>query len=122
MLPAIRDVDETADYNALSTARGALISAIQVNYQMARLRGGNKLLIDGVEVSTRFGHPVADASSLRSYATLEGFDIEELHESVRIWSPGRLYCVTYTAASAPQGVNSWPVLSEIVVEADGGCV
>ena len=121
MLPSVRDVVDTADYNALSYARSALSSAMQVNHQMSLLRGGNSIIIDGVEVPLRFGYPLANAASLRSFAVFDGFDIEELKQRVRVWSPGRLYCVTYVEASAPIGLNSRPILSRIQVKAEGGC-
>lgn len=121
MLPAIRSVVDTADYNALAHARSVLNSAISVNHQLSRLRGSDHIVIDGTKVPLRFGYPFASAESLRSFASFDGFDIEESQHSARIWSPGRLFCITYMEPMTAQGAKSRPEISEIVSAADGDC-
>ena len=121
MLPATHDIVDTADLNALVYARGALLSAMQVNHLMSQTRGGGQLEIDGETVALQFGYPFASAASLRSIAILEGFEIDDLSSKARIWSPGREYCMFYEQASAPNGVKSRPVLTQILSDADGQC-
>lgn len=121
-LPVIHEFVDTADYSALSYARSTLINVMQVNHQMSQLRGYKVVVIDGVEVPHRFGYPMASAESLRGFAYFDGFDMDEQQGSVRIWSPGRLYCLTYVEANASVGVGSQPIVSRVLAEADGACI
>jgi len=121
MVPAAHDTVDTADRNALVYARGALLSAMQVNHLISHTRGGSQLEIDGETVPLQFGYPFASADSLRSLVTLEGFEIDDLSGKARIWSPGREYCMFYEQASAQNGVKSRPVLTAIMSDADGQC-
>lgn len=121
-LPVIHGIIDTADYNALSYARSTLLNVMQVNYLMSQSLGDKRVVIDGIEVAHRFGYPLANAESLRSFAYLDGYDMDEEKNSVRIWSPGRLYCVTYVEPIASVGIGSRPVVSRILAEADGACI
>lgn len=122
MLPATQETVDTADRNALVYARGALLSAMQVNHIVSQTRSASQLEIDGETVALHFGYPFATADSLRSIATLEGFEIDDLSSKARIWSPGREYCMFYEQAPAPNGLKFHPVLTEILSDADGQCV
>jgi len=121
MLPGAHDTVDTADRNALVYARGALLSAMQVNHLISQTRGGSQLEIDGATVPLPFGYPLASAASLRSVATLEGYEIDDLDSKARIWSPGREYCMFYEPASAGSGAKSHPVLTDILSDVDGQC-
>ena len=121
-LPVIHEIVETADYNALSYARSTLLNVMQVNHQMSQSRGDKGVVIDGVEVPHRFGYPMASAESLRGFAYFDGFDMDEEQGRVRIWSPGRLYCLTYVEASTSVGVGSQPVVSRVLGKEDGACI
>jgi len=121
MLPSIHNIVDTADYNALKHAKRVLINSMQVNYQIHKIRGGNSLEINGQVVALRFGFPYANKSSLNQFASLESFEMDNMQDMVRIWSPGRQYCMTYRQASARKGAHSRPELSEIMDAAKDEC-
>ena len=103
-VPSIMEMVDTSDLNMLKHARSALQTSLRINHVFSQNQGG-MIEIDGQMASLRYGYPTAESNSLRLFAELEGFEIEEFGEYSRIWSPGRLYCMSYVEASANEGAK-----------------
>ena len=115
--PAITAFVEKAELASLTYAQSALKSSLQINHLLSRL-SSNKLIIDGREVTLKFGYPIADKNELEKVAS---FGTQELINSapdtVIISSPYKSWCFVYKAAD-----NTKPAeISEILMGTNSIC-
>ena len=120
LLPSIKSTVDSADYSALSYARSALISALEVNKLMIDY-GKNHALIDGQRIPVIAGYPVATELAMRNYAILQDFNIDELNGRVQIWSPGQQYCFYYDQPSTSKTGAGGSLIGEIHSAESANC-
>jgi len=117
----INFIDDT-DRSSLNYARGAFYSAIQTIHMAGLLEKSPHVEVDGKIVTLINGYPLAKEEELSKIIELFGFELEENPNGmVKIWSPARGYCFTYTGPDQNKKNSLADMLSDVASDKDAHC-